>query len=497
MTRIVDLDGRTVLPGLIDPHQHPISAGVQAAFFADCGPDTYKTKQELIAGFKEKIANVAADQWFYAGGYDNLLQGGDLTLSDLDEVSTTASIFVLWNNSHTGSVNTAAMRRANVTASSPDKPAGGAFGRDANGALNGVAYETNMLYFLGGIKATPQAVAKGLISHFNRCASVGLTTIHEAGSGLPGRTDDLLGGYQKLVEESSATIRFSSSPIIDYLDEGNAWVTRYGKPGPRAVQVPGSLLSFYAVKIVGDGSNQTETAGQTMPYLNSDKKGTTKYTKAQFVEKMQKAKSLGWPLSVHSNGDATLDIVLDAIEEVYGPNSPLGVQRIEHCTITRPEQLERMAKLGVQPSFLINHVYYYGAAYRDQLLGPERASRMDPSGQALALNLPFTFHSDAPVTRPGPMQMIGVGVTRRCETDGSIVGAEQGVPIEHALRAMTTSAAGQIGLAHELGSLEVGKAADLTILVEDPRKVDPQKIKEIEVSETWVAGRRIAQPTYR
>lgn len=490
-TKIVDLDGQVVLPGFIDPHQHPISAAIQGAFFVDCGPDRYKNKAELIAGLTAEAAKQPLDGWLYAGGFDNLLQGGDLTLADLNRVSESLPIFVLWNNSHTASVNTAALQRENVTSTTPNKPGGGDFGRTASGALNGIVYETNMILFLSGIQPTPQALSEALYNHLLRCASVGLTTIHEAGSGIPGRTDDVLGGYQELVRSDNAPLRISSSPIVEYLNEGNAFATKFGKPGATAIQVPGSLLSFYAVKTIGDGSNQTKTAGQTVPYLNTTSKGTINYTREQLVEQMQRAKNLGWPISVHSNGDATLDVVLDAITQVYGAHSPLGVNRIEHCTITRPDQLERMARLGVQPSFLMNHVYYYGGAFRDVLLGQTRAARMDPAAQAVSLKLPFTFHSDAPVTRPGPMQLIGTGVTRRCATDGTIVGAEQAVSVEQALRAMTSYAAGQIGLGHELGSIEVGKAADLTILAQDPRKTPPEHIEKIKVTETWVAGRQV------
>ena len=354
-----------------------------------------------------------------------------------------------------------------------------------------MVYETNMIPFFATLKITPQVIAKAFQAHLARCAVVGLTTIHEAGSGLTGRTTDILNGYERLADAANSPVRLSASPMIDFLDDGNAYARKYGTPGPQAIMVPGSLLSFYAVKIVGDGSNQTKTAGQTVPYLNTDKKGTINYTSVQFVEMCRRAKSLGWPVSIHSNGDATLDVVLDAIEEVYGSHPPTGINRIEHCTITRPEQIERMARLGVQPSFLINHVYYYGAAYRDVLFGPERANRMDPAGQAVSLKLPFTFHSDAPVTKPGPLQMIGVGVTRRSATDGTIVGKEQAVSVDDSLRAMTIYAAAQIGLAHEIGTLEVGKAADLTILGDNPHKVAPEDIEKIAVTETWVAGRKI------
>jgi hypothetical protein len=133
-------------------------------------------------------------------------------------------------------------------------------------------------------------------------------------------------------------------------------------------------------------------------------------------------KAQGWPVSIHSNGDETLDIALDAIEAVYGAYPDTGVNRIEHCTITRPEQIERMAKLGVQPSFLMNHVYFYGAAYRDQLFGPKRAARMDPAADCVRLGLPFTIHTDAPCSNIGTLQLVQAAVTRKCSVDGSVVG---------------------------------------------------------------------------
>jgi predicted amidohydrolase YtcJ len=490
-TQVVDLGGRTVLPGFIDPHIHPIGAAITGSFFLACGPDTYKDKAPLIAALKTAAAAKKPGEWVYACDFDNLLQGGELTVQELDSASTTVPIFVLYNNSHTASVNSAALAAGNVTKSTPDKPGGGHFERTVTGELTGVAYETNMDYFYGGLKVTPAGIAAAMQQFLKRCASTGMTALHEAGSGVPGRTDDLLGGYQRLAEASSTPVRLSSSPLIDQLDEGNAFATKFGKPGAAAVQVPGSLLSFYAVKITADGSNQTKTAAQTTPYLNTADKGILNFTSAELVSKCQKAKSLGWPISIHANGDATIDLTLDAIEEVYGANPATGINRIEHCTMARSDQIQRMKKLGVQPSFLMNHVYYYGGAYRDVLFGDDRAARMDPAGQCVALGLPFTLHSDAPVTKPGPLQLIGTAVTRRCSTDGTIVGEQQAVSVDEALKAMTIYAAAQIGMAQRIGSLEVGKDADLVVLADDPRKTAPERIESIAVTETWVAGRRI------
>jgi predicted amidohydrolase YtcJ len=129
-------------------------------------------------------------------------------------------------------------------------------------------------------------------------------------------------------------------------------------------------------------------------------------------------KAEGWPVSIHANGDATLNNALDAIEAVSGATRATGVNRIEYCTITRPDLIKRMAMLGVQPSFLMNHVYFYGAAYRGTLFGPERAGRMDPAGDCVRLGLPFTLHTDAPCSNIGTLQLIQTAITRRCSVDG-------------------------------------------------------------------------------
>jgi predicted amidohydrolase YtcJ len=150
-----------------------------------------------------------------------------------------------------------------------------------------------------------------------------------------------------------------------------------------------------------------------------------------------------------------------------------------------------MARLGIQPSFLMNHVYFYGAAYRDQLFGEDRANRMDPAGDCVRIGLPFTIHTDAPCSNVGTLQLVQTAVTRKCAIDGKVVGAEQAVSLTEALRAVTLYAAGQIGMADQLGTLQTGKFADLTILEKDPYTVDPDALMSIAVSQTWVGGRKM------
>jgi predicted amidohydrolase YtcJ len=484
-TQIIDLQGRALLPGFIDPHQHTVTGALVNALFTDCGYTKYRTRDALYAFMREKAANTPAGQWLLFTSFDNLLQGGDLMMADLDAISKDRPILVYYINMHTAAGNGAAFAAANIPADVGDLPGGGHFGRDASGKLNGMIYEEPALkkFAVAIPKITPQLAGKAVVDWLKINASYGNTCVHEAGVLVFG---NLLEGYERVAAISPC--RASISLMVESMKDAEPY-KKYGH-GALATRIPDTMLTIYAMKIVGDGSNQTKTACQTLPYLGGGE-GRTNYDAQQFKSMVADVKANGWPVSIHCNGDLTLDLALDAIEAAYGAYPSTGVNRIEHCTITRPEQIERMASLGVQPSFLMNHVYFYGAAYRDQLFGPERAARMDPAADCVKLGLPFTLHTDAPCSNIGTLQLVQAAVTRKCSVDGSVVGPEQAVSLTEALKAVTVHAAGQIGMAQELGTLENGKLADLTILEKDPYAVDPDAIMGIRVSETWVGGKKM------
>ena len=187
-------------------------------------------------------------------------------------------------------------------------------------------------------------------------------------------------------------------------------------PGSKARAIPGSRLSLYGMKWWADGSNQAEMAAQTKPYLDSASKGKANYSSEQMAELCGKAKDAGWPILIHCQGDAAVDDALDAIERAYGAAPTTGLNRIEHATMARQDQIDRMKRLGVQPSFIPDFVYLYGAAYRDRIFGPERAELMVPAGAAAKLDLPFTLHSDLPAAGLpiNPLRHVQTAVMGRC-----------------------------------------------------------------------------------
>jgi len=331
-------------------------------------------------------------------------------------------------------------------------------------------------------KITPQIAIKAVREFTRAVSAVGNTFVHEPGTVRA----EWLEPYAKL--SNGLPCRVSCSIIY----EDRKGLAPYMKMGfgAKAVQFPNSMLTVYGIKIVGDGSDQTETGAQTVPYMNTTSKGSPNYDAAQLKQMVADVKAMGMPVQIHCNGDYAQDIALDAIEAAYGSSTALGINRIEHSTMARADQVQRMKKLNVQPSFLMNHVRLYGAAYRDEIFGPERAMNADPTGWCVKNGLPFTLHTDSPCSPLGPLNLVETAVTRRCIIDNSIIGKDQAITVDQALRAVTIDAARQCGMGDRIGSLEKGKEADITILEDNPYKVDPDTISKIKVSETWVAGQK-------
>ena len=243
-----------------------------------------------------------------------------------------------------------------------------------------------------------------------------------------------------------------------------------------------------------DGSNQGFTGLQREPYLNSDDRGLAYMSiedlKAQAVDRARK----GWQLAIHGNGDAAIDNVLTALQAV----SDAGVDmsrlraRIEHCSMLHDEQIAKMKSLKVSASFLVGHVHFWGVALRDKVFGSQRVQRLVRARSVEQAGIGYSLHSDFMVTDPNPLHMIQMAVTRRTWQEPQFVLAPgERVSVESAIRAVTAEAAWQLRSEHEIGSLEAGKLADFVILDQDPRRVDPERIKDIAVIETWMDGQQV------
>ena len=271
-TTVVDLDGRTVLPGLIDPHHHYTLSAVLGRLLLDIGYSTYPARQDALSALRSAAMKTPPGQWIAAGFYDNLLQGGELSMAALDAVSAQHPIFVMYVNGHVGAGNSMAFERAGIGPEVGTIAGGGHFGRAADGTLDGLIYEQPALMRFLSVAvppSTPRLIAEALTDYAKQAAAAGNTTLHEPGTVKPD-------WVEHLAQLSNALdVRLSASFSTDDVEASRNFAAL--SPAGTARRVAGSRFSLYGMKFWADGSNQAEMAAQTQPYLHSTEKGSANY----------------------------------------------------------------------------------------------------------------------------------------------------------------------------------------------------------------------------
>jgi predicted amidohydrolase YtcJ len=481
-TRIVDLGGRTLLPGLIDPHMHFVF--VQFDDWIDVSAITTPTYEGVIAKLREGVRTARPGDWVRAQAFDPSITRGahEPTLAELDALAPDHPFFLLESNGHVAYANSRALRLAEVTRDTPDPP-NARFVRGADGEPTGRLEEPpSFLRFLHKMPMpSPGEMRDRVRRLFDRAAAVGCTALHDCGVGLHAATADL--ALLGAALQDKPPVRYRGMLVSS---EMARWEAAGIKPGHG-----NDLLRVDGMKAWVDGSNQAYTGYQRSNYLGRDSRGTENYTLAQLTDVVRRAHRAGWQVGVHANGDAAIDTSIAAYETVLRETPRADHRhRIEHCSVLHPEQIARMQALGLSPSFLIGHVRWWGKAFRDRILGAERAQLYDPCASALKAGLRISLHSDWNVTPIDPLRCAEDAVARVMHEGGEVLGPDERIPIEAALRAITIDAAWQCRMDHIVGSLEPGKYADLALLERDPTAVGPTEIASIKVSETWLAGER-------
>lgn len=248
-------------------------------------------------------------------------------------------------------------------------------------------------------------------------------------------------------------------------------------------------LHFGPVKLMTDGSIQGYTARLKWPYYHDGSaNGIWNAPPQQLKDIVHHYHQAGIQLHIHCNGDESVDLMLDAIEEAQELWPRFDHRHtLQHCQIMDHAQLRRAARLGVCLNIFANHLYYWGDIHRTRTLGFERCQRLEPLASARRLNIPLAIHSDAPVTPLGPLFTAWCAVMR-LSASGVQLGEHEKLTVPQALEAITLGAAYTLRLDHLVGSLEIGKFADITVLEEDPLTCEPGRLKDIVIKATVVGG---------
>jgi predicted amidohydrolase YtcJ len=495
-TQLVDLKGQTLMPGFVEPHVHIMITAVFEGLGLNLSNFTlpYDTKETLIAKMKAHLKTIPPGGWLFGFGVDPSRTSpfmAELTADDLDKVSKDVPIFIVNQSGHIGYVNNKAIALSGITNKTPNPPGGGVYVKDAQGKLTGKLVEPpSYLPFMAKMPVPSEEQLFGAIQQtMKRFAATGVTTASEMSLGGNFGVDKEIAIYRAIFAKNASPIRMRGYLFSQALPAGYKTI----KPNDGD-----DMLRFIGIKYVADGSTQGLTAALNEPYSypkNSKWTGALNYKDADIYASMKSYFDQGWQISTHSNGDKAIDQALNSYAKLLAGNkNPQDRRlRIEHFTVNNDAQVKKAVQLGVVPSFTIGHVHYWGSAFDNSIIGSERAKRIDPAAEFKRAGAKFTLHSDTPVSNVGPLNYITEAVTREWQLPPKkVLGPDQVISIDDAIRAITIDAAYQIFADNIVGSLEVGKRADLVVLEKNPRKTPAADIRNIKVNQTWVDGKRQA-----
>jgi predicted amidohydrolase YtcJ len=487
-TTLVDLDGRTMIPGFVDAHSHFINAVEMANWVNVSSPPVGPVKD--IAGIVAEVERFKdrtkpkPGEWIVGYGYDGttLLDGRELTRDDLDAKFPDNPVVLIHVSLHGAVLNSAAFRAVGIDATTPT-PAGGVTIRKPGGEPAGLLMEQSYLpVYLKMPKASEAELLANLKPAQDRYASRGYTTVVDAPMDTPSISLYTKGADQKLFYlDLIGYARWLEFP------EMVAQGTDFGAPYRNHLKWPAG------VKIVGDGSPQGKTAFFTKPYMTGgpsgekDWRGEPNVTLDSLKYLVRLAYDHNVQVEYHANGDAAIDMLLEAHEAAGAPEGRRTT--VIHSQFVRPDQLDKYVEYGFIPSFFTNHAFFWGDVHVKNL-GEARASFLSPMKTARAKGLRMSNHTDAAVTPADPLFTIWTAVNRTTRSGRVLGPAERITPLE-ALKAVTLDAAYQYFEEASKGSIEVGKLADLVILSENPLTIDPAKIAEIRVLETIKEGKTV------
>ncbi|MBI5876684.1 MAG: amidohydrolase [Chloroflexi bacterium] len=474
-TRLVDIGGHTIVPGLIDAHAHPGAAGRRHLREIDAD---LRSIEEIMDAVRERAAQTPPGEWVLGFKYDDTktAEGRPLTREDLDLAAPNHPVMITHRGGHTSYVNSLAYQTAGVTEDTPD-PFGGHMYRDHAGRLNGKLAELARDTFRAKIpdtltRADYRAGAKKISEMLARA---GITSIGDAG----GTPDDLRGYWDaheagELLTRINCFIRF---PFLDAMiaaglrtGYGNEWV----RVGP--------------MKTFCDGSLSERTAAISRSYVGRpDDFGILVITEDELYAQARKAHENDWQVAVHVNGDVAIDMTVRVYERLQREMPRRDPRyRLEHCTIVNPDLIRRIKALGALPNPFSTYVYYHGDKMHEY--GAERLEQMFAVKSFLDAGVMVTQTSDYP---PGPFEPMMAFQSQVTRTDfrGTLWGPSQRITVEEAIRVATLHGAYASYEEHLKGSIEAGKLADLVVLGQDPTVIDPFQLINVPIERTMVGGR--------
>lgn len=495
-TKVINLEGKTLMPGFIEAHCHPIATAVLSQVL-DISGFNYNSRLEILKRIRAAVKKSSPGEWVLAFGWDPILVS-DLynpTLAELDSISKDIPIFILTQMMHHAFVNSAVYKATDININTPNPPGGGVFQKDSQGNLNGVIYEFSALQFiLDQIPKTPRGTAELLLNlQYLKYAKAGYTSISTLGP------VNIAGNPLQFMDNLSykgSSVRSYVYPLKKQLDN-SIYSNGYGN----------EYFKIKGIKLYMDGSPYTGGAAFSEPYLNTDLTlnrmgleknhlGSVNFSDDSLLTTLTFYHRKNYQIAIHAQGEVAIQSVLDTFTKILDKYPRTNHRhRIEHNALITKAQINQAKSLGITLSFFIDHIYYYGDQLK-HIVGPIRASRFMPVQSAISAGHNISIHTDNPATPINPFRALSTAVTRKTRDLKSILGPDERISINNALKSLTINAAWQLFEDDNRGSITAGKDADLVVLSHNPLTSKDMDLKNIEVISTWLDGKRVSYSPY-
>lgn len=478
--QVIDLQGNTVLPGLIDAHMHLFLYG-NTLLHVNCKEPAITSVAELL----EKIADVVADapngEVVRAFGFNEVMVDEKRypTLKELDAISEQHPIIITRTCGHIGVVNSAALKLAGINEKTPS-PHGGTIEKDKNGQLTGRLIENAFLQFNQHVTYREEELYKALEKAQDKLLAYGITSIHDAG----GFDADSFRIMQQASRKKQLKLRVYA--MIGTLNDCEAFTKTMISSG--VVSYTGNdFFTIGPAKLFTDGSSTGPTIATREPYdSDAENYGYLQYTEDELYDIFLPAHQKGYQLTVHAQGDKAIEQYLNVIERLQTVHPRDNHRhRVEHLGVCPPDLQERVRKLEVIPVLNPSFPYEFGESYIHNY--GERTNYMYAAKQLIEQGVAVTAGSDAPITTANPfvsMYMAQERITKK----GTPFGQKQRVTLQDVLKMYTINAAYASNEENIKGSIEVGKLADLAILNTSISNRPARDLLNVEVEMTILDG---------
>jgi predicted amidohydrolase YtcJ len=493
-TKVIDLGGKLVLPGLIDTHIHPIMGALNGAKCSLAGVNP--TIEMLKPVIKNCLAedHGGADDWFEAAQLDNY--GFSATAKDVDFIEASRPVALWGNDGHTVWVNSRGLALLGVTAETPDI-SGGKISRDATGAPSG-SFADSAAIFVDEKIPSPSLEEKAALTaaELKKMSAYGITSLMDAFV-----TPAEAAVWRKLYDTGKIPMRVRMAIYVanpsDDSDEAVARLIAASKAG----DVDSNVLRSGMVKVFADGVIEypAQTAALLSPYLDADGEptetsGELYFDPERFARLVQKLDAAGLTVHIHAIGDRAVRASLDAFASARAANGDRDNRhQIAHLQLVAPADFPRFKELGVFADFQLEWAKREPATEGpiEPYLGPERYRYLYPAGSLHKAGATIIGGSDWDISSYNPFRAFQTAVTRAGGKGLKPLNIEERIPLETAIDAYTINAAYAMKQDETTGSLEVGKRADLAVLDRDILTIDPETIQDTKVLETYVDGRLV------